>query len=97
MRRPVIKVDLDGYGSLVSGYGARDLVVEVAGRAVWTSIRRGWSVQERTARDVIAIAETRGYDVLIAGRRSTGSSSAEPQVGVADAELTAVPDAGGLW
>lgn len=70
MSRRVLEVDLDGYGSLVRGYGSRELIVELTGRApVWSNIRRGWSVQEKTARDVIAAAEVRHFDVLIAGPR----------------------------
>lgn len=72
MARRVLEVELAGVGSIVRGPGARELVILVArgNRApVWSHVRRGWSVQEHTARDVIAAAEVRNYDVVIAGRR----------------------------
>lgn len=70
-RRRVLHVVLDGYGSLVKGPGARELVILATGRApVWSSIRRGWSVQETTARDCVAAAEIRNYDVVITGPRA---------------------------
>ena len=71
MRRRVLEVELAGMGSLVRGPGSRDLIVEVTGRApVWSSIRRGWSLQESTVRDVVAAAELAGFDVVITGRRA---------------------------
>ena len=74
MSHRTLEAELDGYGSLVKGYGARELVIAVTGRApVWSAIRRGWSVQESTARDVLAAADERGYHVVITGPRATGA------------------------
>ena len=71
MSRPVLEVELCGFGSLVRGYGARAMVEEVSGRPpVWLPRLRGWSCQEKTARNVVALAESRNYDVVITGRRS---------------------------
>lgn len=90
MGRRVLEVEIAGYGSLVRGYGSRDLVMSVTGRApAWSRIRRGWSVQESTARDVVAAAEVQNYDVVITGRRAVDHNPA-------DRPLTS-PDHGGLW
>lgn len=71
MSRRVLEVELAGMGSLVRGYGSRELIIDVTGRApMWSSIHRGWSLQETTARDVVAAAESRGYDVVITGPRA---------------------------
>ena len=70
MGRRVIEVELAGMGSLVRGHGSRELIIDVTGRApMWSSVSRGWSLQETTARDVVAAAESRGYDVVITGPR----------------------------
>ena len=72
-RRRVLDAELNGCASLVKGPGSRELVIEVSGRApVWSSVRRGWSLQEHTARDVIAAAEARFYDIVITGPRVAG-------------------------
>ena len=72
-RRRVLEAELNGCASLVKGPGSRELVIEVSGRApVWSSVRRGWSLQEHTARDVIAAAEARFYDIVITGPRLSG-------------------------
>lgn len=74
MARRVLEVELDGYGSLVRGHGSRDLVILITGRPpVWSGLRRGWSVKEVTARDVVAAAEIRNYDIVITGRRATAA------------------------
>ncbi|TYL55755.1 hypothetical protein FXB39_00665 [Nocardioides sp. BGMRC 2183] len=51
---------------VVSGYGSRELVTEVRGRPpMWSSRPRGWVVQPKTSADVIALAESRGFEVVI--------------------------------
>lgn len=56
--------------AVVSGYGSRELVERITGRApVWRAARNGWACQERTARSVCALAEAEGYDVLVLGPR----------------------------
>ncbi|MFT4010882.1 MAG: hypothetical protein QM655_12670 [Nocardioidaceae bacterium] len=50
----------------VRGHGARELLIDLKGRApVWGTIARAWCVQAKTARDVIALAEARGYDIVV--------------------------------
>lgn len=76
MGRRVLEVELAGVGSLVKGFGSRDLIISVTGRApMWSSTRRGWSLQEATARDVVAAAEALHYDVVMTGRRAVVAST----------------------
>ena len=71
MRRRVLQVELDRHSSIVRGPGAHELVELVTGRpGVWISRIKGYSVQERTARNIVAAAELRNYDVEVIGRRS---------------------------
>lgn len=53
--------------ALVNGYGSRELLTEqMRGRPpVWSPLSRAWTCQPSTARDLIAAAESRGYDVRI--------------------------------
>lgn len=69
-RRRLLRVELNRHASLVSGHGAYELIREQNGHPVWISTLRGFSVQEATARDLIAMAELRGYDVEITGPRA---------------------------
>lgn len=53
----------------VSGYGSREMLCELRGRPpIWAGNRRAWVTQEHTARDLVAIAESRGYLVLLGAR-----------------------------
>lgn len=53
----------------VRGWGSRDLLTELRGRApIWASSERAWVTQESTARDLCAVAESRGYRVLLEDR-----------------------------
>jgi hypothetical protein len=71
VKRPVLEAELCGPGSLVRGYLVREMVEEVSGRPpVWIPRLRGWSCQERTARNVIALAESKHYDVVITGPKT---------------------------
>lgn len=57
----------------VRGYGARQLLTELRGRVpMYSTSRAAWVVQERTARDLIAIAESRGYSIVLEGGESDG-------------------------
>lgn len=50
----------------VRGYGSRELLTDLRGRApVWSTRSRAWVCQPGTARDLIAVAEARGYQVAI--------------------------------
>ena len=54
--------------ALVRGYGSRELIVDMVGRApVWATLSRGWVVQPSKVRDLIAAAESRGYEVTTIG------------------------------
>lgn len=63
MRR--LKVTIEGkHAAFVRGHGSRELLTELRGRPpVWSSLTRAWNTTEETARDLIAIAERRGYVV----------------------------------
>lgn len=89
----VLRVELDGMGSLMKGHGARELIISVTGRApMWSSVRRGWSLQETTARDIVAAAEGLGWEVVITGPGAI--SVAKP---MAEAPKRAGVIEGGLW
>lgn len=74
MRRRVLEVELNtAVDNIVRGPGAGEILVSLTGRKqVYSPLRRGYSVQEKTARDAVAVAERLGYDVVISGRRSAG-------------------------
>ena len=85
-RRPTIYVTVDGYDSLVSGPGSRDMVEGVTGRPpTWSRYRRGWVVQEHTARRVIALAESYRCDIVISGSRAQVSRDWTPDTPVSPA------------
>lgn len=87
----MLEVEMAGMGSLVRGYGSRELIIDLTGRPpMWSSIRRGWSLQESTARDVVAAAEARGYDVVITGPRAVDRNPA-------NTPAAASAEGGGLW
>ena len=94
-----VEFEFAGPGSLVRGHGARGLIEEVAGRSpVYISRLKGYSCQERTARDVCSLAEARGYNVVVTGPRSRKAAlfamlSAAPPPRCRDLSDTE----GGLW
>lgn len=64
---------------LIRGHGARRLLIESTGRPqVWSPTRRGFSCQERTALDVLALAECYGYEVVITGPRGVQQETSPP-------------------
>ena len=68
MSRPTVVVMFTStpMAAYVKGYGTRELLTELRGRApVWATRQRAWCVTERTARDLIAVAESRGIAVAI--------------------------------
>lgn len=65
MRRLEVVVDPRGCWAEVKGYRARDLLLEVGSRPVYSTTRRAWSVSARRGRDVAALAEYRGYSVTM--------------------------------
>lgn len=90
---PTITVVIDGFSSLVSGYGTREMVEKIKGSPpVWSHARKGWVVQESTARDVLAMAEVKHCDVVVTGARGRRMVSQAPTV------QPEQPDPGrGLW
>lgn len=69
MTRPrrVLRVQFgDHTWAAVSGHGSRALLVELRGKPpMWSSTARAWLVQARTGRDVVAMAEARGWAVEV--------------------------------
>ncbi len=58
--------------AFVAGYGARQLLTEMRGRPpIWSTLTRAWCTTEQTARDLIAIAERRGFEVVL-GTKAPG-------------------------
>ena len=93
----------------MSGFNAREIVTKATGGRppVYVPTLRGWSCQERAARDACVIAEQLGYDVVIQGPLAT--RVATPRIRDHEDEGTRVPsapsnvdrrlvdDGGGLW
>lgn len=93
MRRRVLEVELNTtYDALVRGPGAYQLIVDTTGRpGIWSHQRRGFSLQEDSAKRVAALAEQLGYDIVITGPRSRPAPAP-----IVTAEVVADPG-GGLW
>lgn len=50
----------------ISGYSSRELITEIRKRPpCWSSLGRAWVTTPRTARDIIAVAEARHYEVTV--------------------------------
>lgn len=88
----------------VRGWGSRDLITEIRGRPpVYATLSRAWACLPKTARDVIAVAESRGYEVFVSGTPRPVTSVPAPQVEPSSSyqredASTEVPDPGaGLW
>ena len=97
VRRPLLEVELAGVGSVVRGYGSRGLVIQITGHPpVWRPSRRGWSVQEKTAADVVAAAENAGYDIVITGPTGQRVGQFPPTSELLTAVNSSDPGAG-LW
>jgi len=70
----------------------------LAAAAGWMPRLRGWSCQERTARDVAALAERRGYDVIVTGPRTRKERLRAVLEAAPPPRQYDLPDpAGGLW
>ena len=70
-----IEVTFDSkHCAFVKGYGSRDLLMEMRGRPpIWSTLTRAWVTTEKTARDLIAVAESRGYEVVLGGKDPGGA------------------------
>jgi len=65
--------------AFVRGYGSRDLLTELRGRPpIWSTRSRAWVTTARTARDVVAVAESRGWDVVVTGVNPVPASGGTP-------------------
>jgi hypothetical protein len=86
--------------ALVRGYGSREMISELRnGRPpVWATRDRAWVIQPSTARDLIAVAESRGYDITITGSaRPVGHETHVGEPGSARDQHTPAPQEAGLW
>lgn len=51
---------------VVSGFGSRDIAMKVTTRSpVWSHAERGWVLMTSRLADLVAVAEARGYTVLL--------------------------------
>lgn len=65
MSSPRITVTFEGpHAATVAGWRGRELLEELTGRApLWMPLRGGWYTRPKTARDLIAVCEKRGWNV----------------------------------
>lgn len=81
MRRVLEVVAESRHCYRLRGPGVRSMVLELTGRApVWSAVAEAFTVAERTAGEVTALAESRGYDVVMIGPRSTSRSAIDRDV-----------------
>jgi hypothetical protein len=85
----------DNWGEF-SGYGSRGLYIELRGRPpVFNTRTRRWTAQLQTTRDLIALAESRGWHVTVTGAQAVDVAAAagdEPKPAAAPP-----PEPEGLW
>ena len=65
--RALTVVQVNDNCAYLSGYGSRELITELRGGRppVGSSVGRAWVTTAKTASDVIAVAESRGWAVTI--------------------------------
>lgn len=77
-RRLTVTFTGNKHCAYVSGHGSRELLTELRGRPpLWSSLSRAWATTARTARDLVAVAESRGYEVIVE-HDLTGATSVAP-------------------
>lgn len=69
-------------GAFVRGFGSRELLIDIRGRApVYNTRLRAWAAMPSTASDLIAVAERRGWTVEVVSEahlvRLAGGEAAE--------------------
>ena len=65
-RRNLTALFGDGFHAEFSGYGSRELDIDLKGRPpVYNTRTKRWTAQPRTLRDLIALAESRAWDVTV--------------------------------
>jgi hypothetical protein len=96
VRRRVLHVEAESRYShrLSGGPDVKGLVMTVNGGKlpVWSSIAKAFTVSERTAANVVALAESRNYDIVITGPRAVAA-----QRPASPTEVVPVPDESALW
>ncbi len=61
----------NGCGSVLRGDGSREGLIKLTGRApMWAPLSKGWSCQQDSLTDALALAQSLGIDVNIVGPRS---------------------------
>lgn len=66
MKRRVLSVVIGDNWAEFSGPGSRELYVNLAGRPpVYNTRTKSWVTVPKRAKDLVALAETRGYDVVV--------------------------------
>lgn len=81
----------DGWAEF-SGYGSRELYVELRRRPPVFNVRtRRWTAQITTARDLVALAESRGWAVVVNGAEPANIAAA------AGSPTEPAPEPEGLW
>lgn len=63
--RPWLRVEIDpvNHSAFVSGFKPYEYIVKAGGRPLYSRRRKAWSTSEKTARDVLAMAEYDGLAV----------------------------------
>jgi hypothetical protein len=85
-------VRIERNSAYVRGYGTRELLTEMRHRApVWSRSEKAWTCQPSTARDLIALAQARHIDVVVAGPGVNTPQHVAPTSGVM------TPEVEGLW
>lgn len=68
--RPPLRVTYTGNRNhvLVRGHGSWEILHELRGRKpYWSRRERAWTTTERTAADILAVAQKRGWSVIVEG------------------------------
>ena len=85
----------DGWAEF-AGHGSRSLYVELRGRPpVYNTRTRRWTAQLQTARDLVALAESRGWQVVITGAQAIGVAAAANRE--SPEQFAPAPESEGLW
>ena len=89
--RPHVHFVIAANHAFVTGYHARQLLIDVGSRPVWGGIRKAWATVPHLAADAMALAEQRGWLVTVE-REAKVEITREAKV-----EITAPEPAETLW
>jgi hypothetical protein len=94
--RPTIRVEIESdWRANVSGPTSWELCRRAGRRRPsWSPTSRAWVISERTARDVVAMAEAAGCNVVVTGPRMTAARTTEEDHSTVQGPE---PEQGGLW